>query len=49
MITDMGNDLRLIADEVARIEREFEGAVNLAVLRDSKFGAVLDSLDVRFR
>jgi len=47
MIAGMGNDLRRIADEVARIEREFAGAVNFTVLRDSGFGAVLDTLNVR--
>jgi len=49
MIAVMGNDLRRIADEVARIECEFEGAVNFTVLRDIEFWAVLDSLNVRFR
>ena len=49
MITNMGNDLRRTADEVGRIEREFEGAVNFAVLLGSGFGAVLDNLSVRFR
>ena len=49
LIGNMGNDLRLIADEVSRIEREFEGAVNLTVLRDPKFELVLDTLNVRFR
>ena len=47
MITGIGNDLRQIAGEVARIELEFEGAVSFAVIRDSGFGAVLDSLNVR--
>jgi len=44
----MGNDLRRIADEVARIECEFEAAVSFTVLRDSKFWAGLEALDVRF-
>jgi len=48
MITNLGNNLRWIADEVARIEREFEGAVNFTVLTDSRFEAVLDALNVRF-
>ena len=48
MITDMGNDLRRIADELARIEREFEGAVNFIMILDSKFRMVLDTLNVRF-
>jgi len=45
----MGDDLRTIADEAARVEHEFEGAVKFTVLGDSRFGAVLDSLNVRFR
>jgi len=49
LIGDAGNDLRWTADEISRIEREFEGVVNFAVSRDSVFGAVLDTLDVRFR
>jgi len=49
MIAGTGNDLRRIAGEVARIEHEFEGVVNFTVLRDSRFGAVLDTLKVRFR
>jgi len=41
----MEDDLRRIADEVARIEREFEGTtLNLTVVSDSKF----DTLNVRF-
>ena len=32
LIEDTGNDLRRIADEVARIGREFQGAVNFTVL-----------------
>ena len=47
-IKDMGNDLRRIADEVARIEREFEGAVDFTVVRDPKFEAAFDTLNVRF-
>jgi len=47
----MGNDLRRIAGEFARIEREFNGAVKFAVLRypGPGFGAALDSLNVRLR
>jgi len=45
----MANDLRRISDEIARIEREFKGAVNFTVLRDSEFGVALDALGVRFR
>jgi len=48
-IRDMGDDLRRIADEFARIECEFGGAVNLTVVRDSKIKVVLDTLNVRFR
>ena len=48
MITNMGNDLRRIADEIVRIEREFEGAVKFTVTPDSRFQAVLNTLDVRF-
>lgn len=48
MIKVMDSDLRWVADEVARIEREFEGAVNLVVLRDAGFKVVLDKLNVRF-
>jgi len=48
-IRDMGDDLRRLADEATRIEREFEGAVNLTVLRDSRFEVVFDTLNVRFR
>ena len=47
MTIDMGHDLQRVADEVARIEREFEGAVYIAVSRDSRFKVLLDSLDVR--
>ena len=49
VITDMGNDLRRIAGEVARIEREFEGAVNFAVPRGKGIGTALDRLNVRHR
>jgi len=34
---DMGDDLQRITDQVTRIEREFEGAVNSTVIRDPKF------------
>jgi len=49
LIADMRNDLRWIADEVARIAREFEGTMNFSVILDSQFGAVVDTLNVRFR
>ena len=48
-IEDIGNDLRWVADEVTRIECEFEGAVYSNVLRDPGFEVVLNALDVRFR
>ena len=44
-----GNNLRQVADEIARIEREFEGAVNLTVFRDPVFEAVSDTLNVTFQ
>ena len=44
----MGDELQWIADEVARIERELEGAVDLTVFRDSRFRAVSNRLHVRF-
>ena len=46
LIEDMGNDLRRIANEFTRINHEFEGAVNLTVVRDRGFEVVLDTLDV---
>ena len=46
-IGDAGNHLQRLADEVARIEREFKGAVNLTVVRDPGFAVVFDTLDVR--
>ena len=49
LIGDTRDDLRWIADEAARIECEFEGAVNLTVSRDSAFKVALDALDVRVR
>ena len=48
-IKDAGDHLRRVADEVARIERVFEGAVNLTVVRDPVFTVVFDTLDVRLR
>jgi hypothetical protein len=45
-IEDTGNHLRWAAQEVARIEREFEG--NLIKSRDPGFKAVFETLDVRF-
>jgi len=49
LVTDLGGELRRIAGEFTRIEREFEGAVCLTVVRDSGFKAVLDMLSVLFR
>jgi len=51
LIEDMRNGLRRVADEFTRINREFEGAVNLTVVRDPGFEVVLDALNVsaRFR
>ena len=47
-IRDMGDDLRRIADEFARIKCDFGGVVNLTVGRDSRIEEVLDTLNVRF-
>ena len=46
---DTRDDLRWIADEAVRIEREFGGVVNLTVSRDPAFKVALDALNVRFR
>lgn len=46
-IADMGSDLRQAAGEVARIEREYEGAVKLNVPRDPRFKVAFDTLNVR--
>ena len=46
-IGDAGRDLRRTVDEFTRIEREFEGAVNVTVLLDPRF-EVLDAFNVRF-
>ena len=46
-IKDPGIDLGKVADEVARIEREFEGTLRLTVFRDPEFEVVSDMLDVR--
>lgn len=48
LIDGMGNDLRQIAEEVARIEREFEGVVNLTVVRAAYFELVLGRLNASF-
>ena len=49
LLNGVGSGLRRVADELSRIEREFEGAVNLIVVRNPGFGAVFDALNVRFR
>ena len=49
LIKDAGNDLRWITDEVARVEREFEGVVDFTVVWDLRFKNALDALNVRFR
>ena len=48
LIRDTSNDLRWVANEVTRIEREFEGTVKLILRRDPQFEAVLSLLEVRF-
>jgi len=49
LIEHLGDDLLRIAGEVTRIEREFEGVLNITVVRDLQFGAALGRLNVRFR
>jgi len=49
LINNASDDLQRIADEVARIEREFEGRVNLTALRESVFGVAVDTINVSFR
>lgn len=44
----VGDDFRWIADEIARIEDEFGGAVNSTVLWDPPFRMVSRELNVRF-
>ena len=46
-LENLDNDLRQVADELSRIEREYEGAVELIVLRSSEF-ELLNRLSVRF-
>ena len=48
VITDAGDDLQRVADEVARVEREFGGVVKLGVHQSSVFKEVTDTLNVRF-
>ena len=47
LIEDTADDLRRVADEVAWIKHEFEGAVNPIVDQDPTFKGVLDTLNVR--
>ena len=49
LIEGTRDDLRWVADEAVRIEREFEGAVDMTVSRDPAFKVALDALDVRVR
>lgn len=49
LINDLGDDLRRVADEVARIKHEFGEAMDLTVSRDPAFAVVLGALNVRFR
>jgi len=49
LIHETSYDLRWVANEVTRIEREFKGAVNVTVRRDPVFGEALNTLNVRFR
>ena len=49
VIEEVGRDLQRVADEVTRIQHEFEGTVNFTALLDSVFTEVLDKLNVRFR
>ena len=48
LIENMGNDIRRIADEVARIDREFKGTVALSIISDSVFSEVFNRLNVSF-
>jgi len=49
LVKDLGNDLRRVAGGVARIEREYEGTVNLTVVRGLGFKEALDTHKVRIR
>ena len=48
VIKDMRDDIQWVTDESIRINREFEGAVNFTVHRDSGF-AEFDKFQVSFR
>lgn len=46
-VESIGSDIRRTADEVARIEWEFKGAVKPTVQVDPVFKAVLDRLNLK--
>ena len=48
LIHETSYDLRWVANEVTRIEREFKGAVKVTVRRDTVFEEALNTLNVRF-
>ena len=48
LLKTAGSELQRVAEEFTRIECEFGGALNLIVSRNAGFGAVFDTLDVRF-
>jgi hypothetical protein len=45
-IEDMGDGLRRAANELTQIEREYEGAVKVAVFWDPGFKVVFDTLNI---
>ena len=47
-VGDSGKDLRRVVGEVARIKRQFEGAVSVVVLREPGYETALDALNVMF-
>jgi len=49
LLKSAGSDLQQVADEFARIEREFEGAVDLTVFWNAGFWAAFDALDLKVR
>ena len=44
LVEDAGGDLRRVGDEIARIESEFEGVVDLTVVWDPSFRMALGAL-----
>ena len=48
LIHETSYDLRWVANEAVRIEREFKGAVNLSLRRDAAFEEALTTLNVSF-